>query len=165
MSEPPFNQTSIPLAACELTRSLSIADAELLSVAFALSEPWLTLGVSATGLKNYFLRDDTHLYRYAVRVDGQLAGVICLRYPWLRGAYIELLGLLDSYRGQGIGADIMQWAETEARQYGDNLWLLTSSFNQQALQFYQRQGFQQIGVVEGLVHPDYDELLLRKRLG
>lgn len=165
MSEPPFNKISISLAACELTRSLSIADAELLSEAFALSPPWLTLGVSATGLKNYFLRDDTHLYRYAVRVDGQLAGVICLRYPWLRGAYIELLGLLDSYRGQGIGADIMQWAEMESRQHGNNLWLLTSSFNQQALQFYQRHGFQQIGVVEGLVHPDYDELLLRKRLG
>jgi ribosomal protein S18 acetylase RimI-like enzyme len=165
MIEPPFNKTSIPLASCVLTRSLSIADAELLSVAFALSEPWLTLGVSATGLKNYFLRDDTHLYRYAVRVDGQLAGVICLRYPWLRGAYIELLGLLDSYRGHGIGTDILRWAMTEAQQYDNNLWLLTSSFNQQALQFYQRQGFQQIGIVEGLVHPEYDEILLRKRLG
>lgn len=74
------DQTSIPLAACELTRSLSIADAELLSAAFALSEPWLTLGVSATGLKNYFLRDDTHLYRYAGGLM-DVYGVICLRYP------------------------------------------------------------------------------------
>jgi GNAT superfamily N-acetyltransferase len=163
MSEPPFNKPSVPLAGCELTRSLSIADAELLSEAFSLSQPWLTLGVSATGLKNYFLRDDAYLYRYAVRVDEQLAGVICVRYPWLRGAYIELLGLLDSYRGQGIGADILRWVETETHQQSNNLWLLTSSFNQQALQFYQRQGFQQIGVVEGLVHPEHDEILLRKR--
>lgn len=164
MSEALFNKPSVSLASCVLTRCLSAEEAQLLSAAFALSQPWLTLGVSATDLKNYFLRDDTHLYRYAVRVNGQLAGVISLRYPWLRGAYIELLGLIDAYRGQGIGADILQWAETEARQQSNNLWLLTSSFNQQALQFYQRQGFQQIGVVEGLVHPDYDEILLRKRL-
>jgi diamine N-acetyltransferase len=164
MTEQPFSKTRIPLAGCVLTRSLSIADAELLSSAFAISQPWLTLGVSASGLKNYFLREDANLYRYAVKVDEQLAGVICLRYPWLRGPYVELLGLIDTYRGQGIGTDILHWAEIEARHQTNNLWLLTSSFNQQALQFYQRHGFQQIGIMEGLVHPDYDEILLRKRL-
>jgi ribosomal protein S18 acetylase RimI-like enzyme len=56
------------------------------------------------------------------------------------------------------------WAESEARQQNNNLWLLTSSFNQRALQFYIRHGFQHIGTIAGLVHPDYDEILLRKPL-
>lgn len=164
MMKPPFSETTVQLAGCTLTRTLSTDDAELLSEAFAQSQPWLTLGISATGLKNYLLREDSSLYRYVVQVDSQLAGIICLRYPWLRGPYIELLGLIASYRGIGIGSQLLSWAETEARHQSNNLWLVTSSFNQQALQFYARHGFQQIGTLSGLVHPDYDELLLRKRL-
>lgn len=164
MTEQPFSKTSISLVDCVLSRSLSTADAELLSTAFALSDPWLTLGVSASGLKNYLLRDDANLYRYTVHIDNNLAGIICLRYPWLRGPYIELLGLIEMYRGQGIGTQLLNWAETEARYQTNNLWLVTSAFNQQALQFYQRHGFQQTAIIDGLVHPDYDELLLRKRL-
>jgi GNAT superfamily N-acetyltransferase len=164
MIKQPFDDTHITLTGCVLSRHLSSADAELLSENFALSDPWLTLGISATPLKHYFLREDSHLYRYAVRVDNDLAGIICLRYPWLRGPYIELLGLIDSYRGQGIGTQLLNWAEAEARHQSNNLWLATSSFNHSALQFYQRHGFQQIATIEGLVHPNYDELLLRKRL-
>ena len=164
MTIQPFSHSIITLADCVLTRSLSSTDAELLSATFAASQPWLSLGISATGLKNYLLREDSHLYRYTVRVNDELAGVICLRYPWLRGPYIELVGLTESYRGHGIGTQLLHWAETEARHQSNNLWLVTSSFNQRALQFYARHGFEHIGRIEGLVHSDYDELLLRKRL-
>lgn len=164
MTEPTFNKTSIALADCTLTRSLSEADADLLSAAFATSQPWLTLCVTSIGIKNYLLREDSSLYRYAVHVDNNLAGVICLRHPWLRGSYIELLGLIEAYRGRGIGTQLLNWAETEARHQGNNLWLVTSAFNHKAIQFYQRHGFKQVGLIEGLVHPDYDEILLRKRL-
>jgi diamine N-acetyltransferase len=164
MNTQPFGKTIVPLTGCVLSRTLSTADAELLSVKFAASEPWLTLGVSALVLKNYLLREDVSLYRYTVHIDDRLAGLICLRYPWLRGPYIELLGLMEDYRRQGIGTQLLNWAEAEARYETNNLWLATSSFNHQAIQFYERHGFQQIGRIEGLVHPDYDELLMRKWL-
>ena len=164
MIEQPFSQTHISLAVCELSRFLSAVDAELLSTEFAASEPWLTLGISAAGLKNYLLRDDVSLYRYIVQVNNQTAGVVCLRYPWLRGPYIELLGLSKLYRGLGIGTALLDWVENEARSQTHNVWLVASEFNQPALQFYQRCGFEIIGSLEGLVHRDYDELLLRKRL-
>lgn len=164
MIEQPFSQTIVPLTDCILTRTITSAEAELLSIQFAASEPWLTLGVSATALKNYMLREDANMYSYAVHVEDNLAGLISLRYPWLRGPYIELLGLMESYRNQGIGTQVLNWAETQARFQNQNIWLATSSFNHQALQFYQRHGFKQIGTIEGLVHSDYDELLLRKWL-
>lgn len=164
MSKQTFDNISITLTGCVLTRSLSANDVELLSAAFAASQPWLTLCVTAKGLKNYLLSEDDSLYRYAVHVDNNLAGVICLRHPWLRGSYIELLGLIEAYRGRGIGTQLLKWAETEARHQGNNLWLVTSAFNQQAIQFYQRHGFKQVGIIEGLVHPDYNEILFRKRL-
>jgi ribosomal protein S18 acetylase RimI-like enzyme len=161
---PPFNNPIVSLDDCVLTHSPSTADAELLSVAFAASEPWLSLSISAIGLKNYLLREDSHLYRYTVRINDEVAGMICIRYPWLRGPYIELLGLTENYRGHGIGSQLLNWAETEARHQANNLWLVTSSFNHRALQFYVRHGFQHIGNIEGLIHPEYDEILLRKRL-
>jgi ribosomal protein S18 acetylase RimI-like enzyme len=164
MTQPPFSQPRVQLADCTLTRALSTTDAALLSSHFAACDPWLKLGISASCLKNYLLREDANLYRYRVQVDEQLAGIICLRYPWLRGPYIELLGLIECYRGQGVGTQLLHWLESEARQHSKNIWLVSSSFNHTALQFYQRQGFQKIGVIEGLVQPDYDELLLRKRL-
>jgi ribosomal protein S18 acetylase RimI-like enzyme len=164
MTTQPFSKTTVSLTDCILARSLSPIDAELLSQSFAASQPWLTLGITASMLNNYLLREDNYLFRYTVRVNDNLAGVICLRYPWLRGPYIELLGLIEIYRGQGIGSQLLNWAETEARYQSNNLWLLTSSFNELAQQFYSRHGFQQIGRIEGLIHTDYDELLLRKRL-
>jgi diamine N-acetyltransferase len=164
MNLPPFSQTDISLTTCTLSRSLSIGDAELLSNSFAKSEPWLTLNVSAAGLKNYLLRDDASLYRYIVQVDQQTVGILCLRYPWLRGPYIELFGLIKPYRGLGIGTELLYWVENEARAHVNNVWLVASEFNQPALQFYQRHGFVIVGTLFGLVHPDYDELLLRKQL-
>ena len=153
----------IKLNTCTLCRDLSITDAELLAEQFSHSQPWQTLGISATGLKNYLLKQDSHLYRYAVQVDNRVIGIICIRTPWLRGDYIELLGLIESYRGRGIGTELLEWAEANASKQNNNLWLLSSSFNHPALQFYQAHGFKQIGIIEGLVHPDCDELLLRKR--
>ena len=159
-----FNQTNIVLERSTLCLALSSHDAETLSVALAQNKPWLTLGISAEHLKTYLLHEDVSLYRYVVRVQGETAGVMCLRYPWLKGPYIELLALLENYRGQGIGTELLAWLEQTVRNKTHNIWLATSAFNHQAIQFYHRHGFQQIGTLHGLVHPDYDELLLRKRL-
>ena len=157
-----FNSSTVLLERCVLCPTVSARDAELLSIGFAHSDPWKTLGVSASHLKNYLLRDDTHLQRYLIQVEQQTVGIVCLRYPWLRGAYIELLGLLPDYRNHGIGTELLTWLEQQTNS--PNLWLAASEFNHAALHFYQRHGFQIVGTLEALVHPDYNELLLRKRL-
>ena len=132
--------------------------AEMLSV----SEPWLTLKFSANSLSNYLTREDAALHRFAITVDDILAGIICVRHPWLRGPYIELLGLFPDFRGSGIGKQVVAWAETEARCEAKNLWVIASSFNQPAIKFYQDFGFKQIGSIPGLVTTEHDEILLRK---
>jgi GNAT superfamily N-acetyltransferase len=135
-----------------------MAVAEMLAV----SEPWASLEFSAASLASYLRRDDAALRQYLVSVDGNVAGVICVRHPWLRGPYIELLGISPDYRGKGIGKQVLSWVETEARLEAKNLWVLTSSFNHQALNFYQNLGFHPIGPIQGLVTPEHDEILLRK---
>lgn len=136
----------------------------MIAKTLAASEPWTTLEFSASSLTSYLTRADAALYRYGVFAGDGLAGVICVRFPWLRGPYIELLGLFPDGRGMGIGKELLAWAETEARRASANLWVVASSFNRQALDFYQGLGFQAIGTIPGLVRPEYGEILLRKRL-
>jgi diamine N-acetyltransferase len=160
-----FSQSHEALEGCRLSILLAREQAEAIAEVLAVSEPWASLNFSATSLANYLMRDDAALRRYAVFVDDQLIGVFCVRTPWLRGPYIELLGLFPDSRGKGIGKQLLVWAETEARREAKNLWVLTSSFNHQALEFYQSQGFYPIGPIQGLVSPEHDEILLRKCLG
>jgi GNAT superfamily N-acetyltransferase len=163
-SQKAFSKTLEELEGCQL--STPFTDAQALAVAEMLSasEPWMSLKFSAASLASYLMRDDAALRRYLVSVDGNLAGVICVRHPWLRGPYIELLGVFPDYRGKGLGKQVLAWVETEARREAKNLWVLTSSFNHQALNFYQGLGFYPIGPIQGLVSPEHDEILLRKCL-
>lgn len=159
-----FSKSIENLAGCQLATPFTSKQARAVAEMLALSEPWLSLKFSATALANYLLRDDPALRRYAISADGALVGVICVRYPWLRGPYIELLGLSPSQRGKGLGRQVLAWAESEARREAKNLWVLTSSFNHQALDFYLGLGFSPIGPIQGLVSPEHDEILLRKSL-
>ena len=149
---------------CQLTSPLTSEQTLDIAKILSISEPWKTLNFSVAALSNYLKREDISLRRYGVFVGGNLVGVICVRHPWLRGPYIELLGLFPNARGKGIGKKLIAWAETEARREAQNLWVVTSSFNHQALSFYQGLGFYPIGPLQGLVTPEYDEILLRKRL-
>ena len=159
-----FSTTVEKLDGCQLSTPFSDEQALVVAEMLSTSEPWISLKFSVNSLASYLVRDDAALHRYVVSVDDNLAGVICVRYPWLRGPYIELLGVFPNYRGKGIGKLVLAWAETEARREAKNLWVLTSSFNHQALNFYQGIGFYPIGPIQGLVTPEHDEILLRKCL-
>ncbi|MDD1650931.1 MAG: GNAT family N-acetyltransferase [Methylococcaceae bacterium] len=161
----PFTELQVHLARCTLTRGLSEEEANHIGGQLAALDPWLTLGFSPSVLSGYLQRDDPALHRYAVSVDEALAGVICIRHPWLRGPYIELLGLADGFRGQGIGRALLDWVEREVHTVANNVWVAASSFNERALAVYRGAGFEPVGVIEGLVREGRDEVLLRKRLG
>jgi len=71
--------------------------------------------------------------------DGGLWGRIA--YDWL---FIELLGLPEALRGQGLGRALMQQAEAIARDAGcAGIWLDTYEF--QARGFYEKLGFTLFG--------------------
>ena len=160
-----FGKAKEELDGCRLSGPVTGEQALVIAEVLSISEPWLSLKFSAAALAKYLMRDDAALHRYVIAVDGKPAGVICVRYPWLRGPYIELFGVSPEQRGKGIGKQVLAWAEAEASREAKNLWVLTSSFNHKALSFYQSQGFHPIGPIQGLVTPEHDEILLRKCLG
>ena len=161
-SAPPFAAPRYPLDSCELRVVHTPEEAHFLSTLLATMDPWRTLGYTASALERYLLHAEAALYRYAVVVESHMSGVVCIRYPWLRGAYIEIIGLDAAVQGRGVGSEILRWVEEQARLTSHNVWVLVSTFNTQARAFYARQGFSEIGVLNDFVQPGSDEVLLRK---
>lgn len=161
----PFSDREIRLARLSLRRDLSAPEAAVLGTQLATMDPWRTLESTPEALSAYLLRPDSALSRYGVYAGNQLAGVISIRYPWLRGPYIELLGLLDGYQGQGIGRELLEWVCHETHPFAKNVWIAASGFNARALTIYQKLGFTPTGELPDLVKDGYTEYLLRKRLG
>jgi ribosomal protein S18 acetylase RimI-like enzyme len=160
----PFAAHLYPLASCELRTLQDPHEASVLSDLLARMDPWRTLRYTASALRRYLLCPDATLYRYAVVSQDTTIGVVCIRYPWLRGAYLELIGLDAAYQGRGVGCEILCWLEEQAQREACNVWILVSAFNTRARTFYTRQGFTEIGPLKDFVRPGYDEILLRKVL-
>ena len=159
---PPFAAQQYQLASCELRAVQGVEEVHVLSDLLVGMDPWRTLRYTTSGIARYLLRPDATLYRYTVLVQSQLSGVVCVRYPWLRGANLELIGLAAAVQGGGVGSEILRWIEAQARRQSSNVWVLVSAFNERARTFYARQGFSEIGILKDFVQPGYDEVLLRK---
>lgn len=159
----PFASDCFDLPSSKLIR-LQPQHADAIVEQLAAMDPWLTLGYSRPLLLAYLLRDDPALHRYALECSGDLAGLLCVRHPWLFGPHLEQLAIFPDYQGHGIGRDILDWVGNQALPWARNLWVLASSFNAGARRFYRRHGFIEVASLADLVQPGFDEFLLRKVL-
>ena len=158
----PFAESFYRLSRCQL-RALQEEEAAVISAQLVGMDPWKRLAYPAADLTRYLLGPDPALHRYTVlTLDGALAGVISMRYPWLRGPYLELIGLNFEHQGAGLGSELIGWFEQQARLVANNAWVIVSAFNRKAHDFYRQHGFVEVGVIKDLVRPGYDEILLRK---
>ena len=97
-----------------------------------------------------YARDDTG------KVVGGMLGHSA---SWL---YIDYLWLQKDLRGLGLGSQLIAQAEDEARRRGCvGLFLYTYSF--QAPGFYEKLGFERMGVLEDCP-PGHERIYLKKRL-
>jgi GNAT superfamily N-acetyltransferase len=134
-----------------------------LAAAIVAVPPWSVMAYPAEKLAAFLAATDGGARRHCIEVEGNEAGVVSVRDPWLKGPYLELLAVLPPFQNQGIGSGILVWLEREAlAQAARNLWVCASSFNARALRFYERHGFAPAAVLPGLVADGFDEILLRK---
>jgi ribosomal protein S18 acetylase RimI-like enzyme len=144
--------------------ALEPALAETVGRVLAGMDPWATLGYSADTLARGLALPHPDLVRYVAIRDGATLGLATIRYPWLRGAYIELFAVLPPVQGGGVGDALLTHVEATYRGCTGNLWLLVSGFNTRARRFYERNGFGPIGPIPDLLLPGEEEVLMRKRL-
>ena len=155
-----FPAAVVSLASCAL-EPLAPRDAAALGARLAVIDPWRTLGLSAATLTRNLLCDDPSVARYVVLVDGEAAGAVALRHPWLRGPFLELLAVFEPRQRSGLGREIVEWIAGTTRAAAPNLWVTVSSFNARARAFYAALGFGEIAALPNLIAPGRDEILLR----
>lgn len=150
----------------ELLRVPALEPASAANIAGVLAqmEPWARLGYTAEALSRGLQTQHPDLLRYLLLRAGETLGLATVRYPWLRGAYIELFAVLPAAQAQGVGKAMLRHLEASYRESTGNLWLLVSAFNARALRFYRDRGFAPIGTIPDLVIAGEDEILMRKRL-
>lgn len=132
---------------------------------FAGMPPWLDYTYPAERLAFYFATEEPGAPRLLIRSRGEAAGVMGLRSPWLRGPYLQFLGIIPKFQNRGIGRAVLTWWEKHARLCGEtNLWLTVSETNAPARAFYARNGFCEAAILPELVADGCSEILMRKRL-
>lgn len=91
---------------------------------------------------------------YLLRVEGQLAGMGGLRALASGAGEIKRLYVRPAFRGQGLGDALLQRLLTDARTFGYLKVCLDSAlFMTSAHRLYERHGFEDGGVYEGVEVP------------
>lgn len=104
--------------------------------------------------------DDVELY--ARDESGQVVGGL-FGHSGMGWLYVDYLWLQADQRGSGLGAQLLALVEEEARRRECvGVFLYTYSF--QAPGFYQKQGFEVMGVLEDCP-PGHQRIYLKKHLG
>ncbi len=104
-------------------------------------------------------------HRFEVLCDGQSAGAIVIRYPWLAGPYLQMLAVLPAFQRVSIGARSLAGTRARrARAKARQTWLCVTRVNTNAQRFYRAHGYSMTASIDGLMRDGDDELLMRKRL-
>ena len=82
--------------------------------------------------------------------------------PSEKMAWIAIIGVLPEYRGQGIGAALLEACEKQLNQPRVRLNVRMS--NQTAIRLYQRRQYYQVGIWPRYYHDGEDALILEKQL-
>jgi len=139
--------------------------AQSLGEALAQIDPWARYAYTGETLAAFLGGEEPGAQRFQIIVDQAIAGAIVVRSNWLRGPYLQFLGIVPAFHRQGVGRSALFWFE-RAAEAGDarNLWVVASDFNVAAQAFYERHGFARVGTIDGLVAEGAAEILFRKRL-
>jgi ribosomal protein S18 acetylase RimI-like enzyme len=73
-----------------------------------------------------------------------LGFILLAPYGFAGSPYVASIGVASDGQSRGVGAQLLAFAEQRYRDRG-HLFLLVSSFNQRAQQFYRRHGFEFLG--------------------
>ena len=144
----------IAIAAC--------GDYEWCATLMSSTEPWITLRRDLEGCRKALARPGTELF--IARGQERAIGFILIAPFGLAGSpYIASIAVAVEMRGQGIGSQLLHFAEERFAATG-HLFLLVSSFNHRAQRLYRQHGYQEVGELKDYVVAGYSELILHKRL-
>jgi GNAT superfamily N-acetyltransferase len=83
-------------------------------------------------------------------------GMFC-RFPYLR-----ILAVKPSFRGTGVGKELLRHFEASGFSQAPKVFLAVSDFNAGAQRFYESNGYARVGIVPDLYKPGIAEILMVK---
>ncbi len=129
----------------------------------ASNDPWQTLGLDFHAALLSVRAPGRE--RYVAQQDGQFAGFLVLNFQGPFPGYIQLIGVATQFRGLGLGAQIIAFAEQRILRDHQNVFLCVSSFNLRARRFYAALGYHEVGELTDFLVTGHSEFLLRKTTG
>jgi ribosomal-protein-alanine N-acetyltransferase len=140
------------------TREENLSCAELM----AGSEPWITLGMDRDHVVNIF--NDPLNEVFAAYIGEALVGTMVIQTKGAFTGYLKSIVVKPEWRGKKLGKQMMAFIEKEIFSTCANLFLCVSSFNREAQRFYERLGYEKIGVLKNYLVEGHDEILMRKSI-
>lgn len=147
----------------QIKRLYSVVDAEFCADMMAVSEPWISLGRGRQ--ESLEIIKDQLREVYIAWLKEEIAGFIIIEMIGTFKGYIKSICVSPSRRNMGVGTSLMKYAENRILSETPNVFLLVSSFNEGALSFYQRLGYERIGELKDFIIKGYSEILMRKTIG
>jgi len=151
------------MSADVVIESASELDAGLCRRLILGSEPWVTLQYD-DGDVQAILRAAKTDHLLVARLGDPIVGFALSAPGMLLGEYLKILVVDDACRTQGIGRRLMEALEERAFCHWPNVYLCVSDFNRSARQFYQRLGYEEVGLLKDLLVPGMGEVLMRKSI-
>ena len=138
-------------------------DARWAAGVMSTSDPWVTLGrgYDACLAACTSALDVLDIAEYG----GERCGLVLVRPAGVAGApYIVSIAVAPAFRSHGVGAALLDHVERAYRGRSRHLFLCVSSFNPRARRFYERHGFESVGILKAFLIEGADEVLMHKRL-
>ena len=148
-----------------VVRQLATDDeAEACARLMASSEPWITLrrGYDAS---LEAVRDPSREVYVATPVDvAQVVGFLILSMRGAFAGYVQSVAVREDWRGRGLGAQLIAFAESRIFAETPNAFICVSSFNERARALYERLGYETVGELRDYIVRGHSEWLLRKSI-
>ena len=127
------------------------------------NEPWITLQRSYED--SIRLLSDPISEIYLLQHNSQPVGFVVIKMKGSFTGYIQILGLTEGIRGQGVGEATIRYIEELIFRSGPNVFICASSFNLRAQKLYHRLGYETVGILKDYIIKGHDEVLMRKTRG
>jgi ribosomal-protein-alanine N-acetyltransferase len=130
------------------------------------SEPWRTLGRDYETSLRIVTDPVKEVYvAYVGAETDAIAGFLILNMTGAFVGYIQTVCVAPEWRGRGLGALLISFAEERIFRETPNVFMCVSSFNTDAQRLYERLGYQRIGDLTDYIVSGHSEILLRKTIG
>lgn len=137
-------------------------DLEAVATGLAAIDPWARVGRTPDVFRTALVRPLAATFRFSIRRAGTCVGALVIRHPFMRGPYVELIGLFPQAQGRGIARAIVAWMEREVAGEATNLWLCVTDWNTPARAAYAALGFVEVGPLPDLAAGGTTEIFMRR---